>query len=162
LSFKKVFSSLDHRLLGLLDQQEDYDISLYWQGFHLLSLGLNLSAILWRCFIQLSLNRTLQSFNGLQVTTVNCQRYSNWHLHSSSAYWCYLALICSSHFSYANSRSVDTLLYCTKNKLKKSASSMVLCLTKRLDSSINFNSLILVNLIKCFCNKAISIWLYFE
>ena len=111
--------------------------------------------------MKLSLNRTLNNsmsmriYLGLQVTTVNCQRYSNWHLHSSSAYWCYLALIkiCSSHLS----RSVDTLLYCTKNKLKKSASSMVLCLTKRLDSSINFNSLILVNLIKCFCNKAISI-----
>ena len=117
--------------------------------------------------MKLSLNRTLNNNNksmiipmsmriylGLQVTTVNCQRYSNWHLHSSSAYWCYLALIkiCSSHLSIL-SRSVDTLLYCTKNKLNKSASSMVLCLTKRLDSSINFNSLILVNLIKCFCNK---------
>ena len=122
-------------------------------------MGLNLSAILWRCFMKLFNNTILPA--GIQVPTVNCQRYSNWHLHSSSAYWCYLALriFCSSHLSLLHSQL--HLLYCTKNKLKKSASLMVLCLTKRLDSSINFNSLILVNLIKCFCNKAISIWLYF-
>ena len=126
-------------------------------------MGLKLSAILWRCFMKLSCFFEMQCSHifkqhlarHLQVPTVNCQRYSNWHLHSSSAYWCYLASIkiCSSHLS--------TLLYCTKNKLKKSASSMVFCLTKRLDSSCNFNSLILVNLIKCFCSKAISIWLDF-
>ena len=112
-------------------------------------LGLKLSAILWRCI------SVLQPVFCLQVPTVNCQRYSNWHLHSSYAYWCYLALrnICSSHYKH--------VIYCTKNKLKKSASSMVFCLTKRLDSSCNLNSLILVNLIKCFCSKAISIWLDF-
>ena len=105
-------------------------------------MGLKLSAILWRCI------SVLQPFI-LQVPTVNCQRYSNWHLHSSYAYWCYLALrnICSSHLDN------NHVIYCTKNKLKKSASSMVFCLTKRLDSSCNFNSLILVNLIKCFCSN---------
>ena len=93
------------------------------------------------------------------MPTVNCQRYSNWHLHSSSAYWCYLA---ADSLCTVNHRSHECiLLYCTKNKLKNSASSMVFCLTKRLDSSCNLNTLILVNLIKCFWSKAISIWLYF-
>ena len=96
------------------------------------------------------------------MPTVNCQRYSNWHLHSSSAYWCYTFL---AHYLALWYESIAAnqciLLYCTKNKLKKSASSMVFCLTKRLDSSCNLNSLILVNLIKCFWSKAISIWLYF-
>lgn len=92
------------------------------------------------------------------MPTVNCQRYSNWHLHSSSAYWCYTFL---AHYLAFIAANQCILLYCTKNKLKNSASSMVFCLTKRLDSSCNLNTLILVNLIKCFWSKAISIWLYF-
>ena len=100
-----------------------------------------------------------KSYLSARYPDVNCQRYSNWHLHSSSAYWCYLAL---RNISSRIQPDNLVLLYCTKNKLKKSASSMVFCLTKRLDSSCNFNSLILVNLIKCFCSKAISIWLYFR
>jgi hypothetical protein len=62
---------------------------------------------------------------------------------------------------YIQSFIMASLLYCTKNKLKKSASSMGFCLTRRLASSCNFNSLILVNLIKCLCSKEISIWLHF-
>ena len=105
-------------------------------------------------------NISRYTYRFLSNPIFNCQRYSNWHLHSSSAYWCYLALR-NNHLSSRIQPDNLVLLYCTKNKLKKSASSMVFCLTKRLDSSCNFNSLILVNLIKCFCSKAISIWLYF-
>ena len=107
------------------------------------------------------LYEAVQQYNSSSRYTISIdnyrplKRYSNWHLHSSSAYWCYLALriFCSSHLSLVVPNRLHSqlhLLYCTKNKLKKSASLMVLCLTKRLDSSINFNSLILVNLIKCF------------
>ena len=126
-------------------------------------MGLKLSAILWRCFMKLSCFFEMQCSHifkqhlarHLQVPTVNCQRYSNWHLHSSSTYWCYFALS-----FMTNLFKLLSLAYFTKNKLNKSASSMVFCLTRRLASSCNFNALILVNLIKCFCSKAISIWLH--
>ena len=117
-----------------------------------LHMGLRLNAILWRCFTQLCLNR----LHFLAKLFINCQNYSNFHLHSASTYWCYFVYSIIYHRML-----MASLLYCTKNKLKKSASSMGFCLTRRLASSCNFNSLILVNLIKCLCSKEISIWLHF-
>ena len=117
-------------------------------------MGLRLNAILWRCFTQLCLNRFLAK---ITASFINCQNYSNFHLHSASTYWCYFI----NHSVMVISYHKASLLYCTKNKLKKSASSMGFCFTRRLASSCNFNSLILVNLIKCLCSKEISIWLHF-
>jgi hypothetical protein len=115
-------------------------------------MGLRLNAILWRCFTQLCLNR----LHFLAELFINCQNYGNFHLHSASTYWRYFVYSIIYHRTL-----MASLLYCTKSKLKKSASSMGFCLTRRLASSRNFNSLILVNLIKCLCSKEISVWLHF-
>ena len=56
---------------------------------------------------------------------------------------------------------IETQRFCTKNKLNKNAYLLVFCLSLRIASRCNFNALLLVNLIKCFCSKAISIWLHF-
>ena len=121
-------------------------------------MGLRLNAILWRCFTQLTfkIHHTKTLSQGIFI---NCQSYSNCHLHSSSTYWCYITFNTLLFNTLPN--LACNLLYCTKNKLKKSASSMGFCLTRRLASSCNFNFLILVNLIKCLCSKEMSIWLHF-
>jgi len=124
-------------------------------GFHLhLGLGLNLSAILWRCFTKLIVFEASYPF----YTSFFCQRYRNMHLHSSVYHCCYFALR-SLVARYA--LVIETQRFCTKNKLNKNAYLLVFCLSLRIASRCNFNALLLVNLIKCFCSKAISIWLHF-
>ena len=122
-----------------------------------LGLGLNLSAILWRCFTKLivfeAVKKVLHSYTSFFHM---CQRYRNMHLHSSVYHCCYLALR-----SLVARYEYFIAIYCTKNKLNKNAYLLVFCLSLRIASRCNFNALLLVNLIKCFCSKAISIWLHF-
>ena len=121
-----------------------------------LGLGLNLSAILWRCFTKLivfeAVKKVLHSYTSFFHM---CQRYRNMHLHSSVYHCCYLALR-----SLVARYEYFIAIYCTKNKLNKNAYLLVFCLSLRIASRCNFNALLLVNLIKCFCSKAISIWLH--
>ena len=76
-----------------------------------LGLGLNLSAILWRCFTKLIVFEAVMFY-----TSFFCQRYRNMHLHSSVYHCCYFALR-SLVARYA--LVIETQRFCTKNKLNK-------------------------------------------
>ena len=118
-----------------------------------LGLGLNLSAILWRRFTGPTVSGAVEKVIQNNAS-FSCQRYGSMHLHSSIYHYRYLALrsLVTRHFT-----ATYSFIYCTKIKLNKNAYLLVFCLSLRIASRCNFNALLLVNLIKCFCSKAISV-----
>merc|ERR1712008_332415 len=96
---------------------------------------------------------TQPSLNGprpLAGSFIDCQNYGSFHLHSALA--CWRRLVCSATLGWSyNGMLMPSLLYCTKSKLEKDASSMGSCLAKGLASGRNLNSLISITLTKCLC-----------